>query len=138
MSRLCVGVTVCSNCVSTELSFKGRMLRARPFRCAAPSRLICHSRRLQLIVPAAAVVVVGGAVRALSVWALCVKRLACVALRILSCLLGKYYVLRYLDIFSERTVKPRNRVVQQYHGKEYVGLIIHVPRGLSLKQVLQI
>ena len=87
-------------------------MRARPFRCAAPSRLICHSRRLQLIVPAAAVVVVGGAVRALSVWALCVKRLACVALRILSCLLGKYYVLRYLDIFSERTVKPRNRVVQ--------------------------
>ena len=89
------------------------MLRARPFRCAAPSHLICHSRRLQLIVPAAAVVLlVALCARALSVWALCVKRSACVALRILSCLLGKYYVLRYLDIFSERTVKPRNRVVQ--------------------------
>ena len=50
--------------------------------------------------------------RSLSVWALCVKRSACVALHILSCLLGKYYVLRYLDICSERTVKPRNRVVQ--------------------------
>ena len=49
------------------------VLRARPFRCAAPSRLICHSRRPQLLVPAAAVVVVGGAVcaRSLCVGALC-------------------------------------------------------------------
>ena len=54
-------------------------------------------------------------VRSLSVWALCVKRSACVALHILSCLLGKYYVLRYLDICSERTVKPRNRVVQHLY-----------------------